>query len=267
VVRLDAAGRPGPVHTLSRARLSPTCPRVAVDSSGRAAVAWLGDENGSCANRVVQAVRLDSAGTPGPLQTLSRYSDACDSNPPPEPEVAVDDEGRATIVWSRFDGGGVQSVRLDAAGSPGPVLALSDASARFPQVAVDPDGRATVVWQRDDHPSEDIQAVRLDAAGNPGPIQILGAGRYPQVAVDAEGRATVVWGGVRAVRLDAAGNPGPVENFSEANRIADQPEVSVAPDGQATIVWRSRRSQRPRRTARVHAVRIDPAAPPAWFTP
>jgi hypothetical protein len=268
VVRLDATGSPGPVHTLSRARLDTTCPRVAVNPDGRATAAWLGDENGSCANRVVQAVRLDLAGTPGPVQTLSRYSDACDSNPPPEPEVAVDGDGRATIVWERYgDGFGVKSVRLDAAGNPGPILALSDADhfGQLGDVAVDPTGRATVAWFFSHVSNRTVQTVQIDAAGNPGPVQTLAnAGRDPQVAVDAEGRATVVWNGVRAVRLDAAGNPGPVEHFSEANRIADQPEVAVGPDGQATLVWRSRRSPRtPRRTARVHAVRLDHAGLPS----
>jgi hypothetical protein len=274
VVRLDATGSPEPVHTLSSARVDTTCPRVAVDPDGRATVAWLGDENGSCANRVVQAVRLDPAGTPGPVQTLSRYSDACDSNHPPEPEVAVDGEGRATIVWERWGDGfgvgfGVKSVRLDAAGNPGPILALSDAdhAAQLGDVAVDAAGRATVVWFFSHVSNRTVQTVQIDAAGNPGPVQTLAnAGRYAQVAVDAEGRATIAWhvrSGVRAVRLDAAGNPGPVETFTQANRIADNPEVAVDPDGRATLVWRSRRDQRPRRTARVHAVQFDPPGTPA----
>jgi hypothetical protein len=254
-VRLDPAGNPGPIRTLSRPGQDAGDPEVAVDAAGRATVVWRFGPN---AGRV-QTVRLDAAGKPGPVHTLSRQGDL---RRPQSPQVAVDSEGRATVVWAATGVAGtcaarvVKAVRLDSAGNPGQVQTLSewrdscdiDPSA---QVAVDPGGRATVVWSRTEfvlpccsnHP---VEAVRLDAAGNPGPVQTLsepGFNGPPGVAVDPEGRATVVWerrsegsNVLGAVRLDAAGNPSPVQTLSEGDVLAE-PQVAVDSEGRATIVW------------------------------
>jgi hypothetical protein len=268
-VRLDAAGHPDPVETLSPAGLLASGPQVAVGPDGGTTVVWVGDEHGDCSNRVVQAVRLDTGGAPGPVQTLSRYRDLCDSTVASPPGVAVDAEGRVTVVWRRNDlsNTGVWGARLDPEGNPGPVQLLSEPGewTSSPEVAVDPDGRATVVWSQSTSSSRAVQAVQIDAAGNPEPIQTLSrVGLDPQLAVDARGLATVVWRRsdgsnmrVQATRVDAAGIRGPVQTLSPAGKDALSPEIAVDPDGRATVVWK-RRSH----SGHVQAVRLDPAGNP-----
>jgi hypothetical protein len=194
-VRLDPAGNPGPIRTLSRPGQDAGDPEVAVDAAGRATVVWRFGPN---AGRV-QTVRLDAAGKPGPVHTLSRQGDL---RRPQSPQVAVDSEGRATIVWQRVGPGfRVGVARLDADGNLGVVETL--ARGRDPQVAVDPEGQATVVWRSRLQRDGLIQAARLGPTGSPGPIQTLSEGLPigphvevgPQVAVAPDGRATVVWRG------------------------------------------------------------------------
>jgi hypothetical protein len=107
----------------------------------------------------VQAVRLGAEGSPGTLHTLSEPGQDARF-----PQPAVDAQGRATVVWHRFDGANtrVQAVRLGAEGSPGTLHTLSDAGqdASPPQLAVDAQGRATVVWSRSDGMKRRVQATR-----------------------------------------------------------------------------------------------------------
>ncbi len=237
-VRLAADGTPGPVQTLSEAGQDAISPRVAIDGSGRATIAW---QRSDGTNSRVQSVRLASDGTPGPVQTLSGAGqDAGD------PQVAIDGSDRARVVWVRSDGANyrIQSVRLAADGTPGPVLTLSAAGqhAVTSQVAIDGSDRATIVWWRGPR----IQSVRLAADGTPGPVQTLSeAGQYaafPEVAIDGSDRATITWyrsdgtnSRIQAVRLAADGTPGPVQTLSDAGQSALFPEVAIDGSDRPTI--------------------------------
>ena len=80
------------------------------------------------------------------------------------PQVAVDADGDAVVVWTRLDGSAIaQARRISAAGLLGPVLDLSphgeDASG--PQVAIDAGGNAIALWYR----------------SNVGALQVLWPGR------------------------------------------------------------------------------------------
>jgi len=283
-VRLNAAGKPGPVRMLSRKGAEARAVQVAVDPQGRATVVWrrVDRPNGS-----IEAVRISAAGKPGPVRRLTA--------PPNQnhwaPQVAVDPQGRATVVWLK-DGQRVQAVRLDAAGNPGPTQTLYQAVHHYsgvaPQVAVDPDGRATVVWRGATFDAlnrvatSSIQAVRLDASGEPGLVRTLAEAdgnliRPPRIAVDRDGRTTVVWrradgpshldpaGSVEAVRLDAAGEPGAIRTLSEPGDGVVAPRVAVDPDGGATVVWR-RETRDPAlgrvAASTVQAVRLDSGGDP-----
>lgn len=122
------------------------------------------------------------------------------------PEVAVDPQDRATVVWWRFDGANerIESVRLGTDGTPEEVETLlttsEDRLLPAPQVAVDPQGRATVVWSRlKKGRTEQVQARRLGVQGAPEAVQTLAKATkgdrlgIPEVAVDSQGRPTVVW--------------------------------------------------------------------------
>ena len=169
------------------------------------------------------------------------------------PQVAIDSSGRATIVWGRFDSSNlrIQSVRLGADGTPGPVQTLSAAgeTGLRPQVAIDGSGRATVVWARSDGSNKRIQSVQISAAGTPGAVQTLSNSGQdadnPQVAIDGSGRATVVWARsdgsnnrVQSMRLDADGTAGPFFfNLSAIGQSAGDAQIAIDGSDRATVTW------------------------------
>ena len=258
-VRLAADGTPGPVQTLSAAGQEAYEPEVAIDSSDRATIVWYRSDG---ANFRVQSVRLAADGTPGPVQTLSAAGEDAAA-----PQVAIDGSDRATIVWYRSDGANlrVQSVRLAADGTPGPVKALSAAGqdALQPEVAIDSSDRATIIWRRSDGANLRVQSVRLAADGTPGPVQTLSAvgenARDPQVAIDSSDRATITWRRrdgssrrIQSVRLAADGTPGPVQTLSAAGENARDPQVAIDSSDRATITWRRRDGS----SRRIQSVRL-----------
>jgi hypothetical protein len=92
-VRLDANGRPGAVRTLSKSRAD--SPQVAVDSRGRATMVWSLRPIGA-GTAYIQARRLQARGGAKAVQTLSGRARGQFSS---APQVAVDPQGRPTVVW------------------------------------------------------------------------------------------------------------------------------------------------------------------------
>ena len=115
-------------------------PRL-VDSGGQALVAWHGR------SRIKAAVIDARSGRPGKARAISGRFDG------PGGGVrgatpAIDSGGRGVIAW-RLGTVGVEAVRLDREGRPGPVQRLQDGSSlvRGVRVFIDADGQATIVWQ------------------------------------------------------------------------------------------------------------------------
>lgn len=172
------------------------------------------------------------------------------------PQVVVDTQDRATVVWEAedpiTDALLVQAKRISADGVPGPVQTLSSVltfahgECRCPQAVVDSEDRVTVAWQVYDGTDFRIRARRLSADGVLGPVQELsesgkdGSGQH--LTVDSLGRVTVVWrligsaDVIQAVRLDASGVPGTVETLGPAD---GGPKVAIDQLDRATVVWES----------------------------
>lgn len=241
--RLGPDGTPGPVQTLSEAGRIANFIHLVVDDSGSATIIWQRTNDAQ-----IQSIRLAPDGTPGFVQTLSEIGAF-------DPQIAVDSVGRATVVWSRWDGQGdhVESVRLTPDGIPGAVQTLSEPGfsyARGPQVAIDGSDRATIVWHRLGDP---IQSVRLAPDGTPGQVQTLsgasddGFAFAPQVVVDGSDRATVTWVGseegsgsrIRSVRLRSDGSAEAVQTLSDPAERVGTPELVVDGADRATVVWYS----------------------------
>jgi hypothetical protein len=157
---LSAEGVLGPVETLSAANQNAGAARVAmgvgVEGNGDAVVVW---ERLSGPNTRIQARARSAAGVLGPIQTLSDAGQNATA-----PQVAIDFDGDAMIVWKRPDGTNtvIQTRRLSNAGVLGAVLTLSEAGqdADAPQVIMAADGRAVAVWQRFDGTNQRIQSFR-----------------------------------------------------------------------------------------------------------
>lgn len=213
-------------------------PSVAIDEADRATAVW--SRYISDAETRVESVQVAADGSVGPVRTLSASANAAWS-----PRIAVDRQGRATVVW--YSGSGshrIQAVRVSVDGVPGPVTTLSGLGAREPQVAVDSVGRATVVWHSGGGQSLAVQGVRISADGTVGTVRTLSrtgeGGFLPQVAVDSHDRATVVWSGdeyIGSVRIDADGTPGPVVPLSDRSFGQGLPRVAIDTDDRAVVVW------------------------------
>jgi hypothetical protein len=238
-----------PPQPLSPAGQDAADPKLAVDSQGRVTVVWTllftpGAE--------MQSVRLDTDGSPGPIQILGAGSD---------PQLAVDPQGRATVVW--WIGGPplpVQWRRISAEGIPGETRSLPVDGHR-PRVAVDPQGRATVTWQAFGGSNIDmelIQTLRLGADKTPGAVhtvaEVPSLEGVTGLAVDPQGRSTLVWEHPpQAAQLVPDGTPGPVHTLSQPGAtVTHDPQVAVDRHGRATVVWEERTG----RYAAVQAVRF-----------
>lgn len=262
-VRVDANGLPGPIHTLAEFPREPPqcpCPKVAVDPAGRATIVWQSYDGKF---RRIQAAQIDAAGSVGPVHTVS----------PPgfhgwDQQVAVDPEGRATVVWDLASVQNVEAVRLGADGTPEKVrvLAEEDPGASPPTVAVDLEGKATVAWSS----AEGIRTVQLDQSGSPGPIRPVSpsdtADGVLSSVVDSQGRVTISWWRglgeyeAKSVRLDPEGIPGAVQTLSPPEQNTLDPRLAIDSQGRVTAVWQTFKE-------RVYAVRLDEEGVPETVYP
>jgi hypothetical protein len=178
------------------------------------------------------------------------------------PEVAIDADGDATVVWINKQGT-VQARTRSAAGRLGPVQTISQLVGD-PALQVPPAEMATVganargdvlfAWvSRDFSDTQNLIVGRTRSpSGRLGPIQTLyaqssdlGEILNPQVALDAEGDAVIAWeqfGGatndlVRARGRAVNGTLGGVKTVSSPLGDAFFPQLEMDAGGEAVFVW------------------------------
>ncbi|MFJ5219238.1 phosphatidylserine/phosphatidylglycerophosphate/cardiolipin synthase family protein [Streptomyces sp. NPDC088354] len=183
-----------------------------------------------------------------------------------KPDVGVDDNGNAVVVWTVDDDGnkyGDIAVRkVTPAGTvttlPRP-HASGDGDQLRPTVAVSGDGSYAVAWESsaDGATLNQVFAGSWDAAGTQRyrDVQVstinagaAGSNRRPDVAIDASGNAAIVW------EEDADGNGGlniglaeltPTGTFELTRRVANtltdgqqtKPAVALTADGRPVAAW------------------------------
>lgn len=180
------------------------------------------------------------------------------------PGVIVDSRDRATVVWASEVG--IEAVRLDADGNPGPVRTLASLpdfgnpkGCRCPRLAVDDLDRVTVAWQAFDGTDLRIQAVQVGPDGGLGTVRTLSAvgidAWNQRLAIDSKGRVTVVWhlsgpmNQIQSVRLNPGGALEAVQTLSEPTVNSTHPKVAIDPHDRTTVVWDSDEG--------VQAIRLD----------
>ncbi len=246
----SATGALGPLRTISPAGQNASTPRVAVDADGDAVFAW---QRSDGTNSRIQTRALSAAGALSAVQTVSPAGENAT-----QPGVAVDADGDAVLVWTRWDGSHyrVQARGRSAAGALSAVDTLSGAGQNAfgftgPQVAVDVDGDAVFIWERSDGTNTRVQARARSAAGTLSAVQTLSAagghGTNPELAVDADGDAVLAWAyservGAQGYHIQtrartAAGALSPVQEISAAGQSGVRPHVGVDADGDAVITW------------------------------
>jgi hypothetical protein len=246
--------------TIGKAGESRGFPRVAVDSAGRGVVVW---HNYGRRKGRIQAVLVGQGGQTGSPRVLS--DPTLDAS---NPEVGIDGDGRATVVWLARRSGRIQWTRLAADGVQAPVQTLPGDGSE-PKVAVNEAGAAVVAWtaiveNSSGFASRRLHAVLIRQDGSVGSVQRIGPAEenLEEVAIDALGRATFAWQGdlrgkpvVYVSRMDEDGNAGPARVISAPGRLSYIGSVAVDGAGVSTVAWSER-------SGRIRVARILPDGAP-----
>jgi len=239
-----AAGMLGVAQRLSRAGQPASDQQVAITPGGDAVFTWVRSDG---TNDLVQARALSASGVLSRVRTLS--DPGHDAN---DPQVAVDPDGDAVVVWTRHDGTEerIQASTVRASGRVSGPFDLSDPGgyALHPDVAVDDAGNAVVTWTRNDGDDDRVQVITRSAAGVVSvPLTLSddgGDAHSPHVEVDGDGDAYLTWAHfdgisfrIQSLLLDASGTPGITHSISDEGAFAGNPELAVDDNGDAVIVY------------------------------
>jgi hypothetical protein len=172
------------------------------------------------------------------------------------PQVAMDADGNAIVVWEGFDGeiSSIWSRRLTSRGDHEALQPVENDSgnAFFPQVAADADGNAIAVWQQQtDGERFDVWFNRyLASTGSWGLAERIeqndaGDAEKPQVAIDGNADAIAVWvqsggghPGIWSNRYTANVGWGDAAPIGPSSLVsARSPQIATDPEGDAAAVW------------------------------
>jgi hypothetical protein len=266
-------GEPGPVQVLATSTslgesgIGPVGGQLGVAADGSATVVGLRFPHPANGGSEILAVRVGADGTPEPVQVLFAkagwYAE--------EPQVAVDPDGKATVVWRSHQLAEVrlEAVQIAADGTIESIIPLASGGTDA-RVAMGSEGAATVVWS--EAGGEHLDTVHIGADGTVGSLTHLPFSYddpgQAALAVDSQGRATVVWrqgptesGQVSVDRIAADGTP------DEWRTVTNEPvglfaDPSVAVDGNgAWVTWSKQEGEVENFLWTVEAAWVD------WSTP
>ena len=228
-------------------------PATAINDAGAAMVVWrLGvTVAGTYTETIYGAYR-----TPGGSFNTAPISSGDTWNQ--SPRVVLDPSGKATIVWSYWNGGGSGSAnnfaRVRVRAPDGTLGTQRDLSAgaptgypMFATVGVDGAGNAVSVWSQWDGTKFNVTGATRSAASDawnslPAFGQSAGAsyGNEPQVAVDPAGDAVALWraaDGTIAASGRAAGGSFGTAQTGISQPAATNPHIVLDANGRAIAVW------------------------------
>jgi PKD domain len=228
---------------VSEAGIEAAAPDVAIDGRGDVVAVW--QQRTSSGEQVYASTKPAGGAFGAPIEVSPNGEESS------APSVAIDGEGRTTVVWLADDGTN-EVVQAATAGLgevfSSPVdLSGNGADASDPKVAMDPGGDTIVSWDRPGTHGSQLE-VAVCRVGSPCPTpdaqgdgEILGedAAAMSDVAVDGSGEALAVWrapgGGLLSARLS-----GNASSFATASILADDagtPSVAMNESGEAVAVW------------------------------
>ena len=226
-----------PPQTLDEPEPAP--PQLVIDPQGRPTFLWedLGPEGKTL---LIQTLRLDATGLPGPVHTLASVPNPLSGSKCVCSKLAVDPSGRVTAVWQTItkEGKQIEAAQVNAEGVPQPARILSppEVEGWNPQVATNADGEVAVAWNTAGA-GQRVEAVQLSADGTPGEVHPLSEGSRPTIATGPDGRFYLAWSkdAVKTTRLDDEGAPEAIQTVSPIDGAAS--DIVVDSQGRATIAW------------------------------
>ena len=258
--------------------------RVAMSPDGHAMVVWR--QNSSVVESDIWARRIAADGTVSDAETIDHLDRTST-----EPQVAMDAEGRAIVVWRQFTTTPVVRVGIYANHHSGvqwgaQAVQLEEgqgSDTSQPQIAMNSAGDAVVAWQQAANATPgtrtDIWANRFaqesNEWGTAGPAESDDAGpaEFPRVALSASGEAVVVWNqtvdtgttkitSVWANLQPAQGDWGeaaPIETSDAGS--AGAPRVAIDAAGNAVAMWIQALGTEPTARTEVWTARRDATKP------
>ncbi len=223
-------------------------PQVAVDDSGNAIVVWYqydGSRFNIYSNRYVSGTGWEGA-------QLIETDDTGDAS---YPQVAMDGNGTAVVVWSQFDGtrNSIWSNRYvpgtDWEGAQ--LIEANDAgNAMNPRVAMDDSGNAVAVWELYDGTLYHVWSNRYVSGTGWGTAELIETedamnALSPQVAMDGSGNAVAVWRLADGTRYNlwskryvpGTGWEAPQLIETDNTSGVQSPQVAMDGNGNAVVVW------------------------------
>jgi hypothetical protein len=253
---------------------------VAAGPEGNVTAVWLLEREEGWRSVVQSATRSAGGSWSAPV-TLSPPRKAARS-----PQIALDPQGGATVVWEEEYSGATQSATRPPEGSWSAPVTLSATGVRtdWPQVAVDSQGNATAVWvgrvpngRRISLQGRRIQTATRPAGGSwSAPVSISKAGHRlvqdPQIAVSPQGEATAIWQRSNgsylvvqgATRPAEGGWSRPVDITTGYGRGGQHLQLVVDSWGNATAIWEGY-DTRPGPNFAIQAAKHPPGG--AWSRP
>jgi hypothetical protein len=221
-------------------------PTVAIDASGDVVVVWAATTGTAW---VVQASYRPSGGSWSAPADLSEP----DRTESITPQVAIDQDGQAEVVWSGSSGGNPvieQSARsAGGAWATARVISPAGVASVAPLISIGPSGDAAVVWTSSGKFGLVVTAAYRRKGGDWGPaVSVSGASSgplSPSVAVDGHGNVVVAWTRATAgrslvqaaSRTAASGTWTKPTSLSRAGADALTPNVALGPSGDGVLVW------------------------------
>jgi hypothetical protein len=223
-------------------------PSVAINSNGAMMVVWRLRNDDTDGKETIYGAFRPAGGSfvSAPISTADTWNQS--------PRAALDSTGKATVVWSYWDGStNIARVRIrDASGALGTQRNLSAGAATgfpmFATVGVDNSGNAVAVWSHWNGTVYDVEGASRPAASDiwtnlPPFGQSAGAsfGQEPQVAVDGNGNAVAIWRAanqtIQAASRAGGGSFGTTQTGISAP-TASAPRIVLDSNGNAIAIWR-----------------------------
>jgi hypothetical protein len=169
-----------------------TNPQIAMDSGGIAVAVW--QQVDGSGHQSIYANRL-SGGVWGTAKVLETGNGDASS-----PQVAMDSNGNAMVVWQQVDSSGNHSILAnrysDGVWGGSKWLEAGSGDASNPQIAMDNNGNAMVVWEQKHVAGPWEISARHYSAGVWGAVTWLNYAEgpaHPEIAMDNNGNTMVVW--------------------------------------------------------------------------